>query len=77
MFDLSDPSKDFAADFQDLTASVRAREGEFLVGAGGSKGEIFGTVSADISTMDVELVEKWRHRLTHVLDEVGIGEAKL
>lgn len=77
VFDLNDPDKAFAADFQDLIASVRAREGEFLVGAGGSKGEIFGTVSVDISTMDAELVERWRQRLTHVLDDIEANKAKL
>lgn len=67
---MNDPDKDFAADFQDLVASVRAREGEFLVGAGGTKSEIFVAASADISTMDAGLVGRWRDRMTHVLDEV-------
>jgi len=62
-------------DFRDLIANVRAREGEFLVGAGGSGGEVFVAVSVDVSSLDCGLVGEWRERMMHVLDE-GV-EAKL
>lgn len=76
-FNLNNPEKEFVADFQDLIASVRAREGEMLVGAGGTNGSIFVAASVDMSTMDAELVSRWRHRFEHVLDETEAGNARL
>lgn len=72
--------KDFVVDFRDLLANVRAREGEFLVGAGGTGGELFFAVSVDVCSLDVGRVEQWRERMLCVLDEVDGAngrEAKL
>lgn len=77
VYDLQDKEKDFIADFQDLVAGVRAREGEFLVGAGGTSNEIFVAASADMSTMDTELVSRWRHRFENVLNDIEGGQANL
>jgi len=77
VFRLNDSKKDFVADFQDLIASVRAREGEMLVGAGGTNDNIFVAASVDMSTMDAALVSRWRDRLEHVLDELEARKARL
>jgi hypothetical protein len=37
VYPVDDPDVGFAADFLDMSASVRARDGEFLVGIGGTK----------------------------------------
>lgn len=76
MFDLNDPRKDFAAEFLDMTASVRAREGEFLVGIGGSSKGLFCTPSVDANKMDPALVERWRHRFETVLCETNDANDK-
>ena len=73
VFDLTDNSKDFVADLLANTASVRAREGEFLVGVGGTDDGLFAGVSIDITSIDPALVEKWCHRFEHVLDDVADG----
>ncbi|EME49863.1 hypothetical protein DOTSEDRAFT_122199 [Dothistroma septosporum NZE10] len=69
VYDLNDPTKDFAADFLDMTSSVRAREGEFLVGIGGSKDGLFCVPSVDSTTLDPEMVREWCERFETILDE--------
>ncbi|KAK4507821.1 hypothetical protein PRZ48_001556 [Zasmidium cellare] len=49
---LEDPERKFAVDFGDMTASVRPREGEFLVGIGGTKDGLFCTPSMDANALD-------------------------
>jgi hypothetical protein len=48
---------------------VRAREGEFLVGIGGSDVGLAVNASIDASAMDAVLVDIWKDRMMHVLDE--------
>ncbi|KAK4636125.1 hypothetical protein CLAFUW4_00441 [Fulvia fulva] len=69
LYDLDDPSKDFAADFTDMTSSVRAREGEFLVGIGGTKDGLFCVPSVDSTRLDPALVQAWCKRFETALDE--------
>ena len=68
MYDITDGGKDFAADFRSITSNVRARDGEFLVGIGGSDVGLWVNASIDASAMDPQLVEQWRTRLEHILD---------
>jgi len=68
MYDVSDASKDFVADFRAISSNVRARDGEFLVGIGGSDEGLWANASIDASAMDPYLVEEWRGRLEHILD---------
>ncbi|SMY19997.1 unnamed protein product [Zymoseptoria tritici ST99CH_1A5] len=63
--------KDLVVDFRDMTASVRAREGEFLVGIGGAEGGLFAAVSIDGSVMDEGKVEAWKRRFETCLEELG------
>ncbi|CAK4032450.1 Hypothetical predicted protein [Lecanosticta acicola] len=79
IYDLDDPQRDFAADFRDLKSGVRAREGEFLLGILGSNRGLSACPSVDGTTLDPELVEKWRHRFVTILDEISDdgGEPKL
>ena len=69
VYDLNDNSKDFVADLFRTNASVRAREGEFLVGIGGTENGLSAGCSIHVNTMDPALVEKWRQRFEHVLDD--------
>ncbi|KAK4545680.1 hypothetical protein LTR36_002634 [Oleoguttula mirabilis] len=69
MYDLSDHTKDFVADFRNTRATVRPREGEFLIGIGSANGGLGVGVSIDGSSIDPALVRQWKDRLEHVLDE--------
>ena len=71
MYDLEDGTKDFVADFHGTNSSVRARDGEFLVGIGGSERGLGVMVSIDGSSIDPALVQKWSDKLEHILDEGG------
>jgi hypothetical protein len=51
------------------SASVRARPGECLIGIGGAEGGLFVNASVDASTMDMSLVQLWKEKLEHMLDE--------
>ena len=66
-FDVSQGGADFVADFRDLTATVRARDGEFLFGVTGSGGALYSTPSIDMSSMDPELVEVFKVRFQTLL----------
>nr|OQO25431.1 hypothetical protein B0A51_06514 [Rachicladosporium sp. CCFEE 5018]OQO25694.1 hypothetical protein B0A51_07256 [Rachicladosporium sp. CCFEE 5018] len=68
--------KDFAADFRHSNAGVRAREGEFLVGVGGSEDGLWANVSVDVTRVDPVLVEEWRQRFESVLEEDDQEAAK-
>ncbi|KAK5127190.1 hypothetical protein LTR85_008551 [Meristemomyces frigidus] len=74
MYDLNDNAKDLVADFRDTAASVRPREGEFLVGIGSTDDGLGVSVSVDGSSMDPALVSQWKDRLEHVLDEDNKAE---
>ncbi|KAK0347376.1 hypothetical protein LTR02_002954 [Friedmanniomyces endolithicus] len=79
MYDIHDEARmkeqgGFVADFRALHAAVRAREGEFLVGIGGSDEGLWADVSIDASSTDMRLVELWKNRMESVLnEEVAVG----
>lgn len=66
----------FAADFRNLTATVRARDEEFLFGVTGSRKALFSTPSIDMSSMDPELVEVFKERFETLLEELESDEGK-
>lgn len=78
LYDLDDVNKEFAADYRGMHASVRPREGEFLVGIGGADDGLWASVSIDASSMDSTLVQTWKIKLEHILNErVGDQRAML
>jgi hypothetical protein len=72
----SDGRGDFVADFKDIDAAVRARDGEFLIGVWGTESGLGLTVSADASTLDPELMGEWQGRLSEIFREMGDSERK-
>jgi hypothetical protein len=68
--------RDFVADFKDIDAAVRARDGEFLIGVWGTESGLGLTVSADASTLDPELMGAWQERLSELFREMGDSERK-
>ncbi|KAI5369549.1 Putative chloramphenicol acetyltransferase-like domain superfamily [Septoria linicola] len=72
VYDLSKTEMDFVADFRGLSASVRARDGEFLVGISGTKGGLFSLPSIDMSMLDPALVEAFKHRFESILEDIEI-----
>jgi hypothetical protein len=72
-YDLNDESKDFVADFRSSFAGVRPRDGEFLVGVGGSDEGLWVNASVDGSTNDPALIEEWRRRFEEILDSSADG----
>ncbi|WPG97671.1 Hypothetical protein R9X50_00045100 [Acrodontium crateriforme] len=75
LFDVND-KKDFVASCKDLGASVRAREGEFLVGVGGDEKGLCITASVDGSNIDPALVALFKDRLETVLTEPRLEAEK-
>ncbi|KAF7197161.1 hypothetical protein HII31_01586 [Pseudocercospora fuligena] len=69
VYDIHNPEKDFAADFLNLNATVRARDNEFLLVISGTKEGLFSSPSIDMTSMDPVLVERWKDRFEHALDE--------
>lgn len=69
VYDLDDPSKDFVADYRNIYASVRPRDGEFLVGCGGSEDGLWVNATIDGNANDPALVEQWRVRFEAALEE--------
>lgn len=72
MYDLSSPSEltdGFVADYRSLTAGVRARPGEFLVGIGGSDEGLWANVSIDASAADLSLVSVWKEKMERILED--------
>ncbi|TKA76005.1 hypothetical protein B0A55_06680 [Friedmanniomyces simplex] len=67
----------FVADFRSINAGVRARESEFLVGIGGSDEGLWVNVSIDASSIDLGLVQVWKEKMEHVLDEDVGAKTKL
>jgi len=67
MYDVNDEAAEFAADFRDVLANVRARDGEFLVGIAGADDGLHANASLDACSMDPQLVEQWRTRLENIL----------
>ena len=72
MYDLDDYTKDFVADYRNITATVRPRDDEFLVGIGGADDGLWVNATIDGNAMDPELVEQWKIRFETILED---GEA--
>jgi len=73
MYDVSaalGEGREFVADFKDIQAAVRVRDGEFLIGVGGAEGGLWMTVSADASNLDPVLMGEWRNRLEEIFQEM-------
>lgn len=62
---------DLVADFRAQEASVRARDGEFLVGVVGDSDVLRFGVSYDGCAIDPELAEQWKDVVEHILEEPG------
>lgn len=69
MYDLDDDKQDFVADYRNIHASVRPRDGEFLIGIGGAEDGLWANLSIDGNAIDPVLVQQWRRRFETVLDE--------
>lgn len=73
MYDAHAPlgeGRDFVADFKDMNAAVRARDGEFLIGVGGAEDGLWLCVSADASALDPVLMKEWQARLHGIFEEM-------
>ncbi|KIV79674.1 hypothetical protein PV11_07222 [Exophiala sideris] len=71
------PGVDVVADFRKLDTSVRARDGEFLVGVVGDQDCIRFGVSYDGCGIDPELAQEFKHVLESILESGGAPAAKL
>ena len=69
MYDLNQDGEDFVADFRSCDMTVRARNGEFLVGCGGSDVDIWASCSVDATAMDPVWIEWFRRRFGTILGE--------
>jgi len=74
MYDLEDHTKEFVADFCNMFTNVRARNGEFLIGVGGAENGLYVNATIDASLVDMGLVEQFRWKTMHILDDHGIDE---
>jgi hypothetical protein len=68
-YDLNHKSRDIIADFRNLDTSVRARDGEFLVGVVGDNDVIRIGVSYDGCAIDPALAEQWKQVIETILEE--------
>ena len=59
---------DLRADFRGQHASVRARDGEFLVGVVGDNDVLRFGVSYDGCAIDPELAEEWKDAIENILE---------
>lgn len=80
--DLSQPipeGKDMLADFKELNSVVRARDGEFLVGAIGYDNRFEFRVSFDANAIEMESAREWKRLMESLLDvDLELGDkAKL
>ena len=76
-FDLEEMGgKEFVADFRACFATVRPRDGEFLVGCGGSDLGLWLNASCDGCAMDPALMDEWTARWASVLDVEGMGKGR-
>jgi hypothetical protein len=66
--------REFAADFRDIQAAVRVRDGEFLIGVGSAEDGLWLAVSADASNLDPILMGEWRARLEEIFQEMESEE---
>jgi hypothetical protein len=80
MYDVTAPlgeGLEFVADFKDIQAAVRVRDGEFLIGVGGAEDGLWLAVSADASNLDPVLMGEWRARLEEIFQEMEREEQKI
>ncbi|KEF60667.1 uncharacterized protein A1O9_02228 [Exophiala aquamarina CBS 119918] len=68
---------DIAADFRELHTTVRARDGEFLVGAVGDNGILKFGVSYDGCAIDPILAEEWKQVMETILEPKPSSGSKL
>lgn len=69
--------KDFVADFSDIHACVRVRDGEFLIGVGGADDGLWLAVSADATNLDPVLMGEWKERLEEAFGELEREEMEM
>lgn len=69
--------QDLAVDFRELHTTVRAREGEFLVGAVGDNGILKFGVSYDGSAIDPVLAEEWKQVMETIMEPQRSSPSKL
>jgi len=74
--ELSD-GQDIAADFRELHTTVRARDGEFLVGAVGDNGILKFGVSYDGCAIHPILAEEWKHVMETIMEPKPSPQSKL
>lgn len=67
----------FRADYRSVHQSVRARDGEFLVGISGDEFEISANVSFDGNVISEELVGEWKKRMEALLAAREAESARL
>jgi hypothetical protein len=70
MYEVNGMGGEFAADFRDIQAAVRVRDGEFLIGVGGAEDGLWMAVSADATSLDPGLMQEWRERLGEIFGEM-------
>ena len=63
--------RDIVVDFRDLGSTVRARDGEFLVGAAGEKDWLGFGVSYDGCAVDPQRARAWKDLIEGILDDGG------
>ncbi|KAF2718157.1 hypothetical protein K431DRAFT_306283 [Polychaeton citri CBS 116435] len=72
LYDLEGGTKDFVADFIDMKAMVRPREGEFLIGVAGTDQGVHASVSVDGSAIDPALAAEWQGLFESVLNDAAL-----
>lgn len=69
--------QDLAVDFRELYTTVRARDGEFLVGAVGDNGILKFGVSYDGCAIDPVLAEEWKKVMETIMEPRQSSISKL
>jgi hypothetical protein len=72
---LEQRGKEFVADFRDLRSAVRVRDGEFLVGSAGDRGQLHFSASYDGNAIDPTKVAAWKK--SHGEDAEATEDAKI
>lgn len=69
--------QDIAVDFRELHTTVRARDGEFLVGAVGDNRILKFGVSYDGCAIDPVLAEEWKHVMETIMEPKRLSQSKI
>jgi len=77
MFDLKHTKQGFAADFREMRASVRVRDGEFLVGSAGDDEGLHFAVSYDGNAISEEKVHLWEKVMYNMFEDSKGDSGKL